>query len=191
MVGPRQWLVLMIMASSVLAACQAAPTAPDPGVTASPATTSPRTSASPAASPSTDLGEPTQPAEKKVLVTSSASAYPARAPIVIVVVNGLDRTVFAEDAQTDCSILILQRQEGDRWTDVVACAQQRPPATVAIGPAHARTVTLRPDSINVQTAGKPTGLPPGTYRAAYRYWLSVEQAEPASQEATSEPFDVG
>ncbi|HET8684312.1 MAG TPA: hypothetical protein VFM54_20910 [Micromonosporaceae bacterium] len=192
----RQWWLTAVLASAVtlIAACQTAPAAPQDRSTASSAQTTPDTTTNPAA-PSTfanDLGQPTHTPQRRVIVIVSAARYTPGAPISMVVVNGLDRTVFTNDSKSDCSIITLQRLDDAIWQDVPGCAQQRPPAIVAIGPAHHRAMTLHPASSNFRlTADFEPALRPGTYRAKFTYRFTPDQNNDDSLTALSDPFVIG
>lgn len=121
-----------------------------------------------------------------------AARYSVGAPIVVVVINGLDRSIFTDDSKADCSIVTLQRQDGASWNNIVGCAQQRPPATVAIGSARARTMTLRPTSVNfeaLEESRRP--LTSGTYRAQYTYRFDANGSGPDPLAAVSDSFKIG
>jgi hypothetical protein len=178
---------------TLLAACQAVPASPQNGSTASSAQSTPDPTASPTArsEPTNDLGQPTRTPDRKVSVRASARRYAPGALISVVVANGLDRTIFTDDSKADCSIIILQRLEGTTWDDVPGCAQQRPPATVAIGPAHSRTVSLQPASSNFRIgAGPEPALKAGAYRAKYTYRFTPEQADNDPLSILSDPFTI-
>jgi len=176
-----------------MAACQTTPGTPGYSSPASPATVSPDTETRPAtpSSPLDDLGDPTHAPGGKVTVSLSATRYSAGAPIVVVVINGLDRPIFTDDSKADCSIITLQRQDRATWKNIVGCAQQRPPATVAIGPAHARTITLQPASVNFDTLNNTQGpLASGTYRAQYTYRFDADAGGPDKFAAVSDSFEI-
>src|SRR6266516_2672602 len=132
------------------------------GTPAAPAQATPDHPTGPASPPPEDLGTPTTPPvlNGAVTVSLSASAYALRTVISANVVNGTDHTVYSQDAKTDCSILLLERLDSGNWQGIPACAQMRPPATVAIGPSRARTVRINPASSDFQVG---MVLQPGTY----------------------------
>jgi hypothetical protein len=171
----------------LLTACQTQPAAPGGDPVASPASNSPNTATSPAPTTSAaeDLGQPgVADGQVRVSVTTT------RPIITVVVDNGLDHTIYTDDAKADCSIVFLQRLYGSTWRDVPGCAQQRPPATVAIGAAHARTVTLQPASSNFRVEAG-SRLDAGTYRARCTYRLTRDDQGGEPQAAVSEPFTIG
>jgi hypothetical protein len=184
-------------AMALTTGCEAAPDAahnpapPQPSA-ASPAVNPPATSAS--ATPpalTADLGQPAPARDGKVTVAIRAETYRRGAPITVIVTNGLSRTIFTDDSKTDCSIVILQRQDRSPWSDIPGCAQRRPPATVATGPAHLRTLTVHPASSNLRiTPDAEPALPAGTYRAkyTYRYTAAPDNGDPYV--SFSRPFTI-
>jgi len=190
----HQWLPAAILAGVVtlIAACQAGSATPQGGRTAASAQDTPDTTTRPAPStPTNDQGQPTRVPDRTVRVTVSAERYAPGAVISAVVANGLDRTIFTNDSKSDCSIVMLQRLRATTWEDVPGCAQQRPPATVAIGPAHARTVSMHPTSSNfrISLGSEPT-LSAGMYRAKYTYRFTPEQDNNDVMAALSGPFTI-
>jgi hypothetical protein len=104
------------------------------------------------------------------------------------VVNGTDHTVYIHDSKTDCSILLLEGLDAGNWWGIPACTQMRPPATVAIGPSRARTVTINPASADFQIGAI---LPAGTYRLKLTYRLTSGPDGDESLTALSTPFRIG
>ena len=136
------------------------------------------------------LGYRVHARDGKVTVTVSSRSYKLGVPIGAVVTNGLHRTIYTQDAKSDCSILLLQRLVGASWADVSGCALGRPPAVVAIGASHARAVAINPGSINFANGMPTAALPPGTYRLQLTYGFSSQEGE-EPMAAASPPFALG
>jgi hypothetical protein len=127
-----------------------------------------------------DTGIPTPPTETggesvpvvtgEVSVTLGAGHYPVGAVIEVTVANGLDRPILTEDFKTACSIVVLQRRDGDTWTDILGCRLGRPTATVEIGPELGQRVELDPASSHLTGTGGPA-FGTGSYRVAFTYRL--------------------
>lgn len=136
------------------------------------------------------FGEPVNAPPGRVSVTLTSGEFRRGEPITGLVANGLESAVYAEDAGSDCSIVVLERSEDGTWRPIEGCAVRRPPVTVAIGSSRGRVVTLVPGSDNFAAALGPQGVPlaAGTYRLTFAYRL-----DPASGAGTvvhSEPFDI-
>jgi hypothetical protein len=100
-------------------------------------------------------------------VVLGAASYPVSAVIHTTVMNGLDRAIYTDDFKTVCSIVILQRKDGDTWTDIVGCQLGRPTATVAIGPSLGRTVEIDPSSFHFASGIRGPAFGAGVYRVKF------------------------
>jgi hypothetical protein len=126
-----------------------------------------------------------------VTIAVSAPTYRSGSVVSAVVANGLNKSIYTEDAKTDCSIAFLERLDGTSWTVVAGCALRRPPATLAIGPGRGRTVTYDPTSVNFGSAGGTrSALTAGTYRIRFTYRLSAEPAAEEPLTVLSAPFTI-
>ncbi len=122
------------------------------------------------------LGKPVPTSPGKVTITTSARTYARGKVISAVIANGLDRTIYAEDSQSDCSIAVIERQEDASWQPITGCAERRPPVTVAIGASRGRMVLINPSSSNFAAVLGPSGVPDaGMYRLTFTYWFSDGQ----------------
>jgi hypothetical protein len=186
MVGMVLWLAGCGAAASV------SPSASSTGpVPASPVPVTPDRSTGPAGSPEPDdLGQPaTTPGPSgAVTVIVAAPSFAPRTMISATVLNRLDRAVYTHDSKTDCSILLLQRLDAGTWGDIPACAQMRPPGTVAIGPSRMRTVRINPASADFQIG---MVLQPGTYRLKFTYRLTPGPDGDEPLTALSRSFKIG
>jgi hypothetical protein len=145
----------------------------------------------PPGEPGDGLGQPVDSPVGKVAVDLSASVYEQGQVISVLIANGLDRTVYAQDSKTDCAIAFLQRQEETGWTDIPACAVLRPPVTWAIGPRHGRTVSFDPSSVNFAAVseGRPA-LGAGTYRVKFTFRTAPGPEGEEPLVAFSRPFVI-
>jgi hypothetical protein len=166
-------VLVLVIGAMMMTACAAKPIKPGQSSNASPAIVSPDSTTRPAkpTTPLDDPGQPAHPPAGKVTVTFNGHGFTTSAPVGVVVANGLNKPIFTHDSKTDCSIIILQHQQGATWTDVLNCNQQRPPATFAIGPAHARTLTIRSSTLSQADLG------PGTYRVKFTYRFDADQSD--------------
>lgn len=101
---------------------------------------------------------PAEPADEVSLV-ADAARYRRGSVVTLTVTNDGARTVYAEDARTGCSLVML-------WAGDVAlddCAAERAPQVVAVEPGERRTVRIDLDGTTV-----------GGYRAVFSYRF-VEQ----------------
>lgn len=127
------------------------------------------------------------------MVTLSATSYPAGKPITVTVANRLDRTIYVDDLQSDCSIVILEQRSGSGWQPLTGCRMKRMSRAVAIDSGQAQTVTIDPHSFNF--GGGPTTSEPalgaGLYRIklAYRLTARLQGAEPPA--VYSRTFAIG
>ncbi len=134
------------------------------------------------------LGEPVQASPGRVTITLSAPSYAGGQVISAVIANGLDRTVYAENSKSDCSIAVIEQREGVTWQPIVACGLRLPPVTVAIGPSRGRTVTIDPSSSNF---APPLGqLEAGTYRLTFTYRASEKPQGEEPLAARSPAFQI-
>jgi hypothetical protein len=103
----------------------------------------------------------------EVSVKLDAGDYRAGSVIHVTVSNGMDRPVYTEDFKTACSVVILQRQDGGTWTDVLGCKLGRPTTTVTFGPGTGQTVELDPASFHLAGNGAGPAFGAGTYRVKF------------------------
>jgi hypothetical protein len=174
-----------------LSACASAQNASG-GTPASPTAASPAPASAPGPGASSPLeplsgsGSPVAIERGRVVVTLDASAYTVGRVIRATVANGLDRTIYAEDSKTGCTLGFLQRLEAGAWSDITGCGLGRPPATAAIGPGLGRVIVLDPSSFLFDvTPGPAFGA--GTYRVKFTYGYD---AGDESQTAYSAQFSV-
>ena len=104
--------------------------------------------------------------------------------------NGMDRPVYTEDFKTACSIVILQRQDGESWTDITGCRLGRPTATVAIEPGMSQPVELDPASFHLTDNPSQPGFGAGTYRVKLTFRTDPAVGGPDPLAAYSPAFPV-
>lgn len=138
------------------------------------------------------LGTPVQTSPGRVTIRLSARSYARGKVISAVIANGLDRTIYVEDSNSDCSIAVIERQTGATWQPITGCAQRRPPVTVAIGASRGRTVLLEPSSSNFAAVLGPSAVPleEGTYRLTVTFRLSEQPQGEAPLVTHSSPFQI-
>ena len=110
--------------------------------------------------PPGDLGTIAAVTRGKVTVSVGQPAFAEGAAITVRIANGLASVVYTEDSKTDCSIVILERRDGEAWSRIAGCAVERLPAVVALGPRRARTARIDPKSFHL-------GVPEGSSKPAF------------------------
>ncbi len=113
------------------------------------------------------VSEPPTIAERVSIFPDKAS-YQAGELITAIIANNSDQAIVAFDQQSYCSIVQLQMQDGDRWTDIGVCPLGRLPLPTVIPPGQKLEVPLRP----------PQFFPPPPAPGAYRLALSFKVGEP-------------
>lgn len=122
-----------------------------------------------------------------VVITTDAATYAPDGTIRVTVHNRLDRAITTVDQQSQCTIVRLERSEGDAWVPVLPCTLNTPSREVTLGPGTEMTVALDPHPS--QPAVRPT---PGHYRAVLIYTAGphFEPASSATDTTASAPFTV-
>jgi hypothetical protein len=125
------------------------------------------------------------PATEKVKIAPGKTGYLPTDLITATIFNGYDQTIQSFDQQTYCTIVQLQVQEGERWTDVAVCPLDRAPTPTNISPNQKIEVALNP----IQPTPGPH--PPGLYRLGLTFKV-VENGVPVggSLFVASEPFRI-
>jgi len=143
-------------------------------------------------SPSDDLGKPAEVKRGQVTVSMEQATYKEGAIVSARIANGLEGTIYAQDSNSDCSIAMLERREGDAWTRVPGCNVERIAAIVAIGPGRTRTVSINPLSrhFGVTTRSTKPAFGAGLYRMRLSYRLKPEASASDPQAVSSETFRI-
>jgi hypothetical protein len=126
--------------------------------------------------------EPTGSGLVAASVTVDASQYGRGDVVTATVANNGQRAIFADDMKTDCSIVVLQRQDGENWIGFATCGMERAPQTVAVLPGEHRRVALR-------LAADVTGS--GSFRVIFRFRLNRQPEGSEAELVTSPMFMVG
>lgn len=102
------------------------------------------------------------PIAERVSIFPDKAGYNAGELITAIIVNNSDQSVVAFDQQSYCTIVQLQMQDGDRWTDIGVCPLDRLPLPTVIPPGQKLEVPLRPTQFSPPLA-------PGAYRLALSF----------------------
>lgn len=146
----------------------------------------------PGAQAALDLGVPAKVERGRVTISLSNLSYSVGSTIRATIANGLERTVYALDSKTDCSIAILERWDGKGWQAISGCALGRPPSVIMIGPGRGRVVTINPRSLHLGV-GTETSTPAfgaGRYRITFTYGFNPESADPEPHASHSPTFRI-
>jgi len=128
---------------------------------------------------------PTPPAiNQGVSLTTDQQQYQAGEMIRVSIRNGLSVPIYGFTGQTYCSIVTVERKEGDSWQEQELCVAGAPPTNEEILSGKQITVDLLPRL----AAENP--LPPGAYRALLTYRVgspSGDEGSAISKEFTIQP----
>jgi len=129
------------------------------------------------------------PMAEKVKIASDRAGYLPTEVITAIIFNGSGQTIQALDQRSYCTIVQLQVQEDDRWTDVATCPLDRAPIPTNISPIQRIEVALNP--LQPTPANPPGPNPPGLYRLGLTF-KAVENGNPVggSLFVASEPFRI-
>lgn len=119
---------------------------------ATPGTTATATAATPAATRA--------PGSGGVTVQLSASGYHAHGTIVVTITNGTSQTIAFPDHQSNCTIVLLQRQSATGWQPVSICREMILTRILTLGAGKSQSVSLHASDSGWQT---------GTYRVTFGY----------------------
>ena len=142
--------------------------------------------------PSSDeSGKPAEVTRGQVTVSMAQTTYKEGAVVSALIANGLGGTIYAQDSNSDCSIAMLERREGEAWSRVPGCSVERIPAVVAIGPGQIRNVSIDPRSRHFGvTTGPKLGFGTGLYRIRFNYRLKPEASGSEPPVAFSDSFRI-
>jgi len=172
----------------VLAACSSSALSTSAPQSGARGTGQPEASQSPFREPLSGLGDRVTTPPGEVGITVSEEPFELGSPISALVANGLDQTIYTEDSQSDCSILLLERLETSRWEPVPGCNVRRPPLRVAIGSSRGRTVLIDPSSDAFLAVLGPTEVP--LHEGTYRLTLTYRAHSGPSRLVSSAPFQI-
>ena len=118
---------------------------------------------------------PPNPAPSKaVTINPDRNIYGEAEAITAVIFNGTNQPITAFDLQSYCSIVKLQRQEGDTWTTVGECFVRRPTLPTTLGAGETLRVVLQPGE-----NANPLKTP-GQYRLVFEYSLGAVTTPPTA-----------
>jgi hypothetical protein len=107
-----------------------------------------------------------------VTLAIAASQYSAADPIVVTIRNG-GATIFAEQHNTSCSLILLERLVNGAWQPVYPCINGFPHPTVGqVAAGSAVVVQIVPVVTGDAEATGGTRWQAGTYRATLTYTTS-------------------
>lgn len=127
-----------------------------------------------------------------VVITPSADAYGEGDLIAGTITNGGDQPIWTEDLKSDCSVAILERQDGTIWQPQLYCNSERLPMAVTVPSRGSLAVTVNPRSTHFMVPpGAPPAVGPGTYRLSLTYRLTPGPEGDEPYRAVSAPFTIG
>ena len=112
------------------------------------------------ASPSVTISPPGISGSSQVTVQTSASLYHPGDTIVVTVSNHTAQSIFFPNHQTNCTVVLLQRQVGSSWEPIAACKLMIVTIIQSLNGEKSLLVPLK--------AGHPSWAV-GTYRIAFHY----------------------
>jgi hypothetical protein len=136
---------------------------------------SPETDASSSATPSMSVQE----TGGQVTVTLDKAEYAPGDTIATTIHNGLSQTIWVEDHQTGCKIVLAEYLQAGRWQAIQNCRLMTPTRMV---PLAAGSTTSAGLSTSQDFIADNTGWPPGAYRVTLTY--------SGSDKGTGEPSGV-
>lgn len=182
----RSWRPVLVFgcALAVLLAGCGVTTADDTGGTSS-------TSTSPAAAAATATAAASGATSGTITLAVGASQYSASDRIVVTIRNDSGATVYAQQHNTSCSMILLERLVNGAWQPVYPCFDGFPHPTIGqVAAGSTRTVPLIPVITgDVQAAG---GIQwqAGTYRAMLTYVTNQTTAFSHGTNVYSATFSV-
>jgi hypothetical protein len=104
-----------------------------------------------------------------VTIALTEASYASGKPVVAIVQNGLDHPIYADDLQSDCTVITLEQQTGDEWKPLSACLMKRMSRPVAIAAGETQVVQIDPLSSNFGLGLKSPAFGAGRYRLSFSY----------------------
>lgn len=161
-------LVVLLAGCGVTTAGGAGDAGPASSPTANPAAATASASASAATATATASGA----TSGAVTLSVGAGQYSASDRVVVTIRNGGDTTIFAQQHNTSCSLILLERLVNGAWQPVYPCNDGFPHPTVGeIAAGNAKVVQLVP-IVTGNAEGIGGQWQAGTYRAALSYVTS-------------------
>lgn len=107
------------------------------------------------------------PPANAVSLRSDHTSYTPSSTIIVTLSNTLATSVRTFDHQTNCTIVTLQRQTTNGWSNVGGCAMMIATRIVEIAAGETRKIALSPGAGQMHA----TPWPAGTYRVTVHYAL--------------------
>jgi hypothetical protein len=104
-----------------------------------------------------------------VTVSPDQTTYSLEDAITVVVANNTDQAIMADDLQSYCTIVRLQRQEGEQWEDVGECLLKRRSFPIKIEAGETKRIEL-PGRDTPRDTRKP-----GNYRLLFGYIVGADE----------------
>lgn len=168
------------------------------GVTATGGASGPQSATSPATATAASHAAATQTAATSgatsgpVTLTVGSAQYAASDRIVVTIHNGSGAPIYAQQHNTSCSMILLERLVNDVWQPVYPCVNGFPHPTVGrVAAASALVVQLVPIVSGDAEATGGVQWPAGTYRATLLYTTNQATAFSQGTAAYSTTFTIG
>ncbi|MGH2478982.1 MAG: hypothetical protein ACRDHW_04935 [Ktedonobacteraceae bacterium] len=116
-----------------------------------------------------------------VSVHLSASGYHAHDTIVVTITNGTSQTISFADHQSNCTIVLLQRQNATTWEPVSLCKLMILTRILSMDAGKSQTVSLHAPASGWQT---------GMYRVSFSYNGGASASRSPVAAASSPVFQV-
>lgn len=127
-----------------------------------------------AASPS-----PTPPTDS-ILLQVGATSYQQESTILVTIRNQSKQTISFADHQTNCTVLLLERQQANAWTPLAPCKLM----------IKTRLLSLKAGETLEVKLNAPGRWPAGLYRARLDYQMGPGPEAGTSHTAYSSTFPV-
>jgi hypothetical protein len=142
--------------------------------------------------PAGDLGTLGDVTRGRITVAPGQPTFAEGAVVTVRIANGLESAVYTEDEKTDCSIVFLERKDGEDWTRIAGCGLERLPGVVALGPRRVRTARIDPASFHL---GVPEGGPrpafgAGVYRIRFNFRRAPQPLAIEPESVFSDTFRI-
>lgn len=122
-------------------------------------------------------------ASGQVIVAANQQQYGAHDRVTVTVTNGLASAILAADHQSNCTIVTIERQDGQTWQPQNPCLLKTATRLVTLAPGSATTLTL-----DAPAGSGVAGWSPGAYRLTFTYRMSQQGGETM---ITSGTFNIG
>jgi hypothetical protein len=105
------------------------------------------------------MQQPGQISHTDVQVATDTLSYVAGQPLIIAVRNGLSAPIYLLGGQTYCSMVGVQRLEGDQWQPVGQCPPGEPLTYLPIAAGGEHTITVDPRTRTARVNGPTVSAP--------------------------------